>query len=415
MEGILSIVGGLILLVGINVAFRLFFGAVRATGRTLVGKGSFADNFEYAFKGMNALECRLSNKTLNSDGTGPRVVEIEIKGAFPREASQYQDTVFVTSVFDETDGELTPVLSHLDGFQETTSRVFQYTAPMGRVLENQGFVSWIRAGVVIPDLIQPPSSGTRKLVAILRMLDASSLHLINHGFHTESPAIFWQRSLRFEHSVRDKGYLEAARDRDKAIGLTIKLGVVLAMVDGTLSEEKGTVLKNWIRKTIQPFSEARQSELKEIYNKSFRENYALAKNQQLSITDTVVALNDIADKSTKYEAIDLCFDLMAAGKEADIEALGLIRLIAEALELDLDEIEKMKDQRIVNLGASLSDQASIESLLGIQAGWSNDQIKAHLRAEFQKWNNRLNAVEGEERQSAQRMLDLIAQARKKYV
>ena len=106
---------------------------------------------------------------------------------------------------------------------------------------------------------------------------------------------------------------------------------------------------------------------------------------------------------------------MAADGAVDAEELKVINKVSDALELDFDEIEKMRDQKIVSLGASLDSQASIEEILGIEADWSSDKIKRHLRMEFQKWNDRLNTLsEGEERDNAQQMLDLIADARKKY-
>ena len=81
----------------------------------------------------------------------------------------------------------------------------------------------------------------------------------------------------------------------------------------------------------------------------------------------------------------------------------------------VDEIEKMRDQKIVGLETNIGSQASIEDMLGIEADWDAGKIKKHLLSEFQKWNNRLNALsEGDERDNAQQMLDLIAEARKKH-
>ena len=106
---------------------------------------------------------------------------------------------------------------------------------------------------------------------------------------------------------------------------------------------------------------------------------------------------------------------MAADGVADAEEMKVIRKVAEALELDFDEIEKIRDQKIIDLDTSVSQQASVEDLLGIEADWETERIKKHLRMEFQKWNNRLNTLsEGRERENAQWMLDSIAAARKKY-
>jgi len=54
-------------------------------------------------------------------------------------------------------------------------------------------------------------------------------------------------------------------------------------------------------------------------------------------------------------------------------------------------------------------------ILGIESGWDEKRIKHHLLQEFLKWNNRLYTLpEGTERENAQRMIDLIAEARITY-
>ena len=106
---------------------------------------------------------------------------------------------------------------------------------------------------------------------------------------------------------------------------------------------------------------------------------------------------------------------MAADGVADAREMKIIRTVADALDLDLEEIEKLRDSKMIALNMSISDHASIEDILGINEKWDTDLIKKHLRIEFQKWNDRLNTLpEGNERQNAQHMLDVIADARKKY-
>ena len=106
---------------------------------------------------------------------------------------------------------------------------------------------------------------------------------------------------------------------------------------------------------------------------------------------------------------------MAADGVADETEITIIKQIALALNLDMDEVAKMRDQKIIGLNSSVGSHASIETMLGIEPDWSEDQIMKHLRVEFQKWNNRLNTLdEGDERDNAQIMLNRIAEARKKY-
>jgi hypothetical protein len=117
----------------------------------------------------------------------------------------------------------------------------------------------------------------------------------------------------------------------------------------------------------------------------------------------------------KYEAVELCFDVMAADGIADGEELRTVHKVADALGLDFDEIERMRDQKIIALDSRVSDEVDIETLLGIEDDWDPERMRKHLTAEFQKWNDRLNTLdEGEERDNAQAMLGRIAEARQKY-
>jgi hypothetical protein len=126
-------------------------------------------------------------------------------------------------------------------------------------------------------------------------------------------------------------------------------------------------------------------------------------------------MNEIGEKSDKYEALELCYEVMAADGVADDNELRIISSVAKDLGLDMQEVSKMRDQKILHLNSNVASQANIEVMLGIEPDWTHDEIKKHLRVEFQKWNNRLNTLEeGEERDNAQLMLDRIAEARQKY-
>ncbi len=63
----------------------------------------------------------------------------------------------------------------------------------------------------------------------------------------------------------------------------------------------------------------------------------------------------------------------------------------------------------------LETSSSLEIMLGIDEGWTKEEILVHLNKEFAKWNGRIQALENEdEKNKAQKMLDAIAKARKKY-
>ena len=150
-------------------------------------------------------------------------------------------------------------------------------------------------------------------------------------------------------------------------------------------------------------------------NGLLKEGFEEAKNGNLSLSELVERLSIIGDKKTKYDAVELCLDVMAADGIADPAEMLMIRNVADSLGLDMHEIEKMREKVTLNLSAELTSEEGMESLVGIEVNWDKAQKTKHLRMEFQKWSNRLNSLsEGEEREAAQSMLNNIAILRKKY-
>ena len=383
-----------------------------AAVKAAVGKGTFSENMDLAFKGMAPMEARFSNARFGENGDGPSYKAIEVKGLFS--VTGTRQVAFVTSVFDATDGKWAPVLGAIEMFQEPETIAYQHLSEIGKVSSDQGFISWTRVGAVVPELLQPPYSGARKFIAVLRLVDLDKPSSILLGQRDKTDrSILWETSLEFVHTVTDKGYTEATEHRDQARALSIKIGMAVAMADGSLDDSEGEVLKGWIFRAISPFSDEKRERVKNLYNQAMSDAFELAKTGELSLSRLTGELNEIAEKSARYETIELCFDIMAADGVADAEEMRVIRVVAEALDLDFDEIEQMRDRKILGLDVSVASQGSVSELLGIEKDWDADQTKKHLRVEFQKWNNRLNTLsEGEERDNAQRMLDLIAEARK---
>lgn len=361
------------------------------------------------------LQFQFVDGRLGDDDDGPVVKEI--KGWGPIPVTRTTRVAFVTSVFDETSGELVPVISAIEGFQEPHTTVYQNTLEVGRVSPNQGFTDWVRLGAVFPEILEPPYGGQRNMVAVVRMIDLDNPPDITHGFHDpEHPGLLFQNLLPFMWIFKDKGYKEAAEHREEATAITIKIGIAVAMADGSLENREGAILKQWIGRRVHHLPEQRQQTLKKVYNDAMRGAYVSAKQGELRLADLTDRMNTIADTALKYEAVELCFEVMTSDGVVMADEMKIIRTVASALKLDVDEIEKIRDQKLIGLDASIVGHAGIEDILGIQPDWDKEHITKHLRIEFQKWNNRINHLsEGQERATAQHMLDVIAEARQKYV
>lgn len=414
MEVIFLLIGIAIFWGVIRLAIRSGTRTVKAAARTATGSGTFAENISVEFKGMGPFEIRTIRTKAGENNDGPEIIEVQGRGLIP--VYDRLDMSFVTSVFDSTGGAFEPVLSTFDEFQEPASIAYQHVVGVGEVEPNIGFPNWVRVGVVIPDLLVPPESGRRNLSIALRLVDQDDPPNIFLGRadsdHDGMIAIFAET---VEETFTIKGYKEAAEHREQARSLSIKLGMAVAMADEDLDDSEGVVIQNWIVKTLSLYEGDKKDELKEKYNAALREAYQEVQDGTLSLGALIEEMNEFADQPEKYEAIELCFDVMAADGVADEAELNTIRGIAESLELDYDEITKLRDQKLVELDAVTEQQASIESILDLDTEAPKEEILKQLREEYTKWNARLNTLEeGRERNNAQQMLDLLAEARKKY-
>jgi len=411
MEGIFALIGIVLAYWAVSWLIGATARTVKAAGRTVMGKGTMKDNMEFEFNGMGLLKVQIVEGERKKDA--PFFLEVQCRGLFPVASST--DVGFMISVLSlDDEDKLAPVLSVIDSFQEPNSTAFQHLTHIGEISADQGFPNWVDIGVVPPEILQPAFGGRQTLSIVVRLVDMNNLPDVFLGFEANELSL-WTTIKEHSYSFEEKGYKEEAKHRDEARALSVKIGMAVAMADGELDDAEGEALRDWIKKMISPFSDEKQKELKNIYNRAMRESYQLAESGGLVLSDICTQINEISEDAQKYEALELAHEVMAADGVVHSEEMKIIHQVAAALNIDADELEKIRDQKIVALDTGLSN-LDIEGMLGIDTALSNEEIRVHLRKEFQKWNNRMNTLdEGDERNNAQQMLDLIAEARNKYV
>lgn len=407
MEFILTLVGIWFFFAALGWVFRAVSGTAKAAGKAAIGKGSFKDNLESEFKGMGNFRIRATKEKLND--TDLDVLNIECRGLMPIHNSA--DGALITSIHTKDGKDLAPIMSLHDAVKEPDSFAFQQIQPLGRIEPNTGWNNWINIAYIPLDFIQPARGGDLELQVITRLVDINNPPAIKYGFGEAGLAAV---VTSYEYHFEGKGYLEADEDVKKSRAISVKIGMAVAMADGTLDDSEGNTLKDWIKNKIEIFSESEQKDLKKLYNDAMKESHKLSKSGDLSLGELCKQMNDIAEMPQKLEAMELAYKVMGADGVIDKSEMEVINKVAKALDIDPNELEKLRDKEIVSV-QNTTEAINIEELLDIDSSWSDKEIKAHLAKEFQKWNNRLNALdEGEERINAQQMLDYIAEARKKY-
>ena len=365
------------------ILFFVFFGwiinavlgTLRAAGKTVIGKGSLKDNLELEFKGFGNLRTQL--KEVNNPGE-PFTLEVEVRGLFP--VQRTTNVGFIISVFTkDSNGDMEPVFSMLNEFQEQQSRAFQDLTGCGQVSENQGFTQWVRIGVVPTGILQPSSSGRQELSIVVRLVDIDNMPSIYQGFAdpNDDNKPLWANVEKYDFDCQVKGYTEEAEARDESQALSIKIGMAVAMADGSLDDTEGFVLKDWIKSVLSSYSGEKEQKLKKIYNDAMRESYSLAKSGKLQLNEVCEMLNETGDTAQKYQAIELAHKVMAADGQADKREMKVINEVADLLGIDSAELEKIRDKQIIKLNTNPEDIDTL-SLLGISSSLSNISIISSL-------------------------------------
>lgn len=357
---------------------------------------------------------RLEDVQLDTEGGSISAKAIQVRGLFP--IKKLTNLGVWVSIIDEDSKGAKPVLCVMERFQETDSLAYFMECKFGFVPSNNRSFDWLQIGMIFPTIMRLPRGGRCQLTAMVRLVDLSNPPKVKHGFLRSNKAgVLWQGKVKFTHQSDEKGYIDAAEHRDEAQVIGLRIAMAVAMSDGSLDRQEGSLMSKWIKQSIAPFSDERQEHMKEVFNQALRESYAEAKNGTIDLQSLAARLNDVGETGNKYQVMELCADVMAADGVAHAGEIGILNNLAEWLGLDMKRVSGILDLRIIKLDPVSTGGANTESLLGIMPDWPDERVKKHLRGEFSKWNNRLNTLsEGEERDNAQRMLDLIAEARKKY-
>jgi len=340
---------------------------------------------------------------------------VHFKGPIP--ITRDTEITFVLSAVDITDEGARPCLFPFDAGQEKDTLAFQFRRPTGVTFSpGQYLRDWVEAGIIFPSLLQPPFGGTRKIQAVLRLIEKGKEDIIKRGFCKDGiPGLLWAGAKNFEFEFTEKGYEEEKIHRREALLLAIHLAMAVSSADGCFDEEEGEVVQAWIERHIESARPSERESLKKDMNASVQKAYQDGIETGIQTDQAIARLNEIGDKATKFEALELCFEVMSANDKISPDEMNLIRTYADLLNIPREEFERLKDFHTLNVTLAENPENDDERLLGIDPAWSKEEKHIYLRKEFKKWNSRMATLtDPEQRKVAQHRLDMIGRIRQRY-
>tara|TARA_S200000501_G_C20846004_1_gene753678 strand:+ start:193 stop:1437 length:1245 start_codon:yes stop_codon:yes gene_type:complete len=413
MEVIIGIIFIFVIFGVINVVASGAKAGAKATYSAATGKTTFSEGFKDSFLGMQELQIRVIEDTQLIGEDNFEVYRVQAKGIIP--FIQGMDLTFSTSIIDTTDEISKPVICLLDTFQEKQSRVYLNQRRYGVIDQEMGWAEWSEVGIAIKSTLVAPKTGYRDFTFITQISSTSSSNSINMTVIPDQ--VLWAQEKTIEHYNKEKGYMDLAEDAYLSEEATIKLAFHIATIDGELHKKEGEYIKEWMQRAIGSLEGEKRETRKENLNNSLEE----ANNKfKTGMTTNYVnkQIKILIDKGTKidhFECIELLYDVMSSDGKAHTDELKFVKDIAKQFDIDNSELALMREKRMLHLDDLENAEDDLEQILGIDTTMSKEEILEQLTNMFTMWNSRIESLDQpNEKESAQRMLDLIGEARKKY-
>ena len=352
----------------------------------------------------DAFEIR-TTEVMRGDNNDLRVISIEARGPIPVPTpSDVQFVCIAQDVSDKADGE--PIISTLDGFKYQNSSIFQSRRDFGRLDPNKQITHWIEVGVLLPDHVVAPKSGSRRFKLTCAMTPVGNLDItyaINHTF------------VRFD--VSQLGYNELDEKRMEAISLSLDLGVAIAYGDGKLDRSEGQAISEWLRHKLEMFDDEMKPKARTQLNDALKASFDKAAAGSLTVKDSLAKLKASKVRNAVNDALELSSIVMAADGVIAEHEMAMLRSFAQELGVKLEDLQNIADKHVAGVQSTTTDKSEVtdESLIGIDPKAEKTVIKKALLDAFGKYNARLQTEKDAARRAYyQDMLNAVARLRKKY-
>ena len=206
------------------------------------------------------------------------------------------------------------------------------------------------------------------------------------------------------------GYLDEIENNEEILCSIVDLAVNVAKADKDFDKQEGEIIKKWMTDVYKDSLDENKVEIKKVLNEQFKKSFS----RKSSLEDSVSSFNELAGITQKFNAIDLCVNVLTADGKEDKKETQMIEKIVSDLGLDHKEYLKRKEKILLKSDVSVSGGCT-EASLGINPTWSKSKKLKFVKTEFIKWNGRLNTLkEGAQRESAQNKLNCLAEMKLEY-
>jgi tellurite resistance protein len=298
-----------------------------------------------------------------------------------------------------------PVLCTLEQFQKPDSSIFLFDEYKGKLPSRQTVLSdWLPVASVRIDTLRFPRKGLRTLQFATTVLASQTKEVLAS---TVTTCIYDNPEF---------GYVELLKNSARTKELTIPLAIALASIDGRPKDAEIKVIKKWMWENFD-LQDGNKSENDRV---RFEEKLEEALEQAVKFFSSGGRLNvravcqeivKIAPAGLRLEIMRLFLNVAKADGTVTQPKMVVINKFVGWLEIERGKFRAMLEQLIP---LSICQVKDADVFLGITPEMDSESVCKYLNEEYRRWNARVTNADVKIREQAERMLELITQARNTY-
>jgi len=352
--------------------------------------------------------------TLDEDGDSLSAIEFEVRGIFATPHNGYEINS-VLHLWDVTDVNAPlPILGFVPQLQEQATRAFQFVGGPSSAYEVTHIEDWMSFCRIPIDFLIFPQRGDRRIVARLTIASASDPPVFEYGQlafgSRENQRLAEVDSVPWAGLTAGYGYMEEAEDALQAQEATIQLAMYLSMTDDSIERDEVVAIRDWTTKQVMAEGEP-DDQLKVRLNDAIRSAHAEAMSGELVFDDIISVLVDRGNAAGQHSALSLATEVMAADGHADARELSLLHTIAEALSVPDAFFKSLLAEKSMLLSTDDDDNSNL--ILGLTDDMEAHEKRSRLTMLYMQYNSQVTHGDAEIRRNAEKMLMVIAAARRR--
>jgi hypothetical protein len=355
----------------------------------------------------SSLKVRLVREPFHKNGVSLSVLNVQTQGIITHISPILPEfNLTMSDITHGTKGNGKPILTIIDQYQDIDSTKLKMTLRLEQIVQpGAGASDWLTlVGIPIEALVFP-ESGQRKIKAILSVKDQVT------GRVASTAETSWN------YDVQD-GYLDVQNKESEAHAASLQLAMCIAGEDGKIDDDEVEVIKAWGSKSMNALEPDDQLERNQLLNQALQTSTdALRRgNARGLFEDAVGILNNIDIPRHKYDAYELCLNVLKVDGEAHPSEMANLTKLARSLHLDETKVRIMTDRHTANLKfTDLGGDESDDDFLGITSDMSKEEIRKQLNKLFKKHSARIGHDDSNVADQSRMWLEKIGHARVRHL